>query len=103
MTKPSFRIKYKIKDNPLISIIIPTYNQKAVLQKCIDSVLTKTTYRNYEIIVVDNRSNEPETLEYLKKLNTHRKIKVVRYNKPFNYSEVNNFGYKHSKESIFCY
>lgn len=97
MTKPSFRIKYKIKDNPLISIIIPTYNQKAVLQKCIDSVLTKTTYRNYEIIVVDNRSNEPETLEYLKKLNTHRKIKVVRYNKPFNYSEVNNFGYKHSK------
>lgn len=84
----TFRIKYNIENNPKVSIIIPTKNQVRLLKKCIDSIETKTIYKNYEIIIIDNNSDDSETLEYL----ANSKHKVIKYSKPFNYSAINNFG-----------
>ncbi|EEY46436.1 glycosyltransferase [Vibrio mimicus] len=86
------RVKYNIpKPMPLVSMIIPTRNGQEVLSVCIDSILGKTTYPNYEIIIVDNGSDCPETLAYLDKLEQkHPNVVVMRDESPFNYSALNN-------------
>jgi GT2 family glycosyltransferase len=75
----------------LISLIIPTRDKAAVLQMCVDSILDKTDYPRYEIIIVDNNSIEPETFEYFASLADHGSIRILRYEKPFNFSAINNF------------
>ncbi len=90
-----YRVKYEIIGNPLVSIIIPNYNHIEELSRCIDSIINKTTYDNYEIIIVENNSNE-ETFAYYETLKKYEQIKVVVY-KPeagFNYSAINNHGVK---------
>jgi O-antigen biosynthesis protein len=77
--------------SPLVSLIIPTKNNVALLRQCIDSILSKTSYTNFEILIVDNGSEQPETLDYLKKLTTHPQIRVIRDNYAFNYSALNNY------------
>jgi GT2 family glycosyltransferase len=91
----TFRVKYKIVGKPLISIIIPTFNQHDLLKKCINSIEKKSQYKHYEIIVVDNNSNDPESLTYLERL--AEKHKVIKFPYPFNYSKVINFGVKEAK------
>lgn len=86
-----YRIDYAIQEHPLISIIIPFRDQAAVLQTCVESVLEKTTYDNYEILLVDNQSEEKETLDFLEKIKSHKKIRLLTYNEPFNYSAINNY------------
>lgn len=88
-----YRIRYEIENNPKISILIPNYNHVEELKTCIDSIRDLSTYENYEIIIIENNSNE-ETFEYYKELEKDERIKVVVY-KPeagFNYSAINNFG-----------
>jgi len=80
-----------VKGNPLISVIIPTRDHLRLLQRCIDSIEQKTEYRNYEIIIVDNQSREPEALRYLDALSSKENIKVLRYEKSFNFSAINNY------------
>jgi len=89
--KGSYRVKYKIKEHPNISIIIPTKDKVDVLKRCIESIQTKTRYENYEIIIVNNNSQEERTFEYFEKLKLNLKIKILEYNKPFNFSEINNY------------
>ncbi|WP_370244174.1 glycosyltransferase family 2 protein [Alteromonas abrolhosensis] len=86
--------------NPMVSLIIPTRNGKELVKACIESILEKTTYRNYEILLIDNDSDEQESIEYFSYLNTLGKVRVLRYPEPFNYSAINNFGVEHSKGSI---
>ena len=93
----SFRVKYDIIDNPLISIIIPTKDKRGYIERCISSILSKTTYDNYEIIIVDTGSTVQDTLEYYETIKNNSKIKFVYWKKPFNYSSVNNFGVQHAK------
>jgi GT2 family glycosyltransferase len=88
----SFRVRRKIIGEPKISIIIPTKDKVELLKQCIDSIETNSTYPNYEIIVIDNASIEPETLDYLATL-SHR---VLHYPDKFNYSKINNFGAQHA-------
>jgi glycosyltransferase involved in cell wall biosynthesis len=75
---------------PKASLIIPTRNQHTVLRTCIDSISAKTTYSNYEIVVVDNQSDDEESLRYLDEIRKSG-VRVLRYDKPFNYSAINNF------------
>ncbi|HEY9245662.1 MAG TPA: glycosyltransferase, partial [Candidatus Methanoperedens sp.] len=89
-----YRVKYEIIGNPKVAIIIPTKNKGELLKKCIDSIENKTDYKNYEIIVVDNNSNDIETLEYLKSIST--KHKVLKYTKQFNFSDLNNWAVSHT-------
>ncbi|MGZ8548075.1 MAG: glycosyltransferase, partial [Sulfuricurvum sp.] len=93
----SFRILYHHESRPLVSIIIPTKNQVHFLRPCIETLLEKTAYKNYEIILVDNHSNEKEAVDYLKSLKKHENIHVIAYHKPFNYSEANNIAVEHAK------
>ena len=87
-----FQIKYEIQGNPLVSIVIPNKDHLADLQRCITSILEKSSYENYEIIVVENNSSTEEILVYYKKIQENPNVKVVTYEGDFNYSKINNFG-----------
>lgn len=87
-----FRIKYEIKEHPLISIIIPNKNHVEDLQRCIDSILQKSTYENYEIIIVENNSDEKEIFDYYKIIAEHPQIKVVTFKGEFNFAAISNLG-----------
>ena len=96
--KGSYKIDYKIEDStqgePKVSIIIPFRDQAGYLKTCIDSIKEKTTYKNYKIILVNNQSIKQETLDYLKNLESRDDIDILNYNRPFNYSLINNFAVK---------
>lgn len=89
-----FRIRYEIKGNPMISIVIANKDHLPDLKRCVSSVLKKSTYDNYEIIVVENNSTEKETFDYYQGLKKEYpdKITIVTYEGAFNYSAVNNLG-----------
>jgi len=98
----TYRVIYPIPTpTPLVSIIIPTKDKVELLQKCVDSILEKTDYKNYEILIVDNASKEKETFEYYKKLTQkHKNIRVLNYNKPFNFSAICNYGVKNARGEL---
>jgi glycosyltransferase involved in cell wall biosynthesis/2-polyprenyl-3-methyl-5-hydroxy-6-metoxy-1,4-benzoquinol methylase len=86
-----YRVHYDLPDQlPLVSLIIPTRNAMALVRQCIESIKSKTTYQNYEIILVDNGSDDPESIEYFETLNLEPNIRVLRDDGPFNYSALNN-------------
>lgn len=83
--------QYRRADQPLVSILIPTRDHYADLKLCVESVFEKTSYENFELIVVDNESSCEETLAYLETLRSREAVQVLQYNLPFNYSRINNF------------
>lgn len=84
-----------LQGEPLVSILIPTMEHIDDLDKCISSIIDKTTYKNYEIIVIENNSKSQETFDYYDKITSeHDFIKVVKWEEGFNYSKINNFGAK---------
>ncbi|WP_312472012.1 glycosyltransferase [Brucella sp.] len=86
-----YRVRYALPNPaPMISLIIPTRNSFQLLYQCISSILERTTYQNYEIIVIDNNSDDPDTLSYLRKLAKEKQIKIIRDERAFNYSALNN-------------
>lgn len=92
-----YDIEYVLDKEPKISIIIPTKDKSEVLDTCLKSIIEKTNYKNYEIIVIDNNSSEEKTFELLKKYEKeHKNFKSYRYECPFNYSYLNNEGVKKS-------
>lgn len=95
-----FKIRYEIIGSPLISIVIPNKDHVDDLKRCINSILEKSTYDNYEIIVVENNSVEEKTFSYYKQIEND-KITVVTYapseGEGFNYSKVNNYGVSFAK------
>ncbi len=95
----TFRCIYDYKDEPLISILIPTKDQVNLLRTCIKSLLQKTRYKNFEILIIDNDSEDVNTINFLKKIEEEYPsiIKIINYNEPFNYSEANNIGARHAK------
>ncbi len=92
-----YRSRFVVKGSPLVSIIIPNKDHIDDLDKCLQSIFAKSTYKNYEIIIVENNSEWPETFEYYKKLEGNDKCKVVYWDKEFNYSAINNLGAKEAK------
>jgi GT2 family glycosyltransferase len=89
----TFRTRLKVRGGPKVSIIIPTRDNVSLLKNCIESIERLTTYRNYEILIVDNDSADPATVEYLDST-PHR---VVPFREEFNYSRINNFGVTHAE------
>lgn len=89
---------------PLVSLIIPTRDGLEELRTCIESICEKTTYPNYEILVVDNQSTCSHTLAYLQELEAGirygERIRVLSYNHPFNYSAINNFAVQHANGEV---
>jgi GT2 family glycosyltransferase len=85
---------------PLVSLIIPTRDGYEVLKTCIESILSKTAYPHFEIVVVENQTTCPSTLAYLERLVVNRHIRIIRYDLPFNYSAINNAAAKFARGSI---
>ncbi|EIJ41615.1 putative glycosyltransferase [Beggiatoa alba B18LD] len=99
--KGANRVKYGLPEKlPLVSLLIPTFNGLNVLKVCIDSILEKTAYPAYEIIIVDNNSNDADTLDYLQALADSGKARIIRYPKPFNYSAINNLAAEYANGSL---
>ncbi len=92
------KIIYDVPENkPLVSIIVPTHDSCQLLKRCVNSILKKTTYENYEIVLVENNSKDKETFEYYKTLESNPRINIVERNTPANVADYNNFGRKHSR------
>ena len=102
-TLPSWnRIRYPVpKPAPKVSIVIPTRDKVDLLRACVQSILERTTYENYEIVIVDNGSVEPNTVTYLKSLTAER-ITTIRDDAPFNYSRLNNRAVQASSGEMVC-
>ena len=92
-----FQIKYPINGEPLISIVIPNKDHVEDLRRCITSIEKKSTWKNYEIVVVENNSVEQSIRDYYKELESDPKVKIVTYEGGFNYSRINNMGVKETK------
>lgn len=87
---------------PLVSIVIPTRNGLPLLRRCIESLLEKTRYPNYEILIVDNQSDDSEILAYLNQVATDGIARILKYDRPFNYAALNNFAVKEARGSYLC-
>lgn len=97
-----FRVQYRLPaELPLVSLIIPTRDKIDLLRCCIESIIDRSTYQNYEILVVDNGSEEAESLEYLDLLKSIPRVQVISYPAPFNYSAINNFAVSRAAGSVF--
>ena len=92
-----YRVKYDLKEKPLISIIIPNKDSLKYLKRAINSI-KKSTYDNYEIIIVENNSKSKKIFKYYNKVEKENKIKVIYYKETgFNFSKINNYAIKHAK------
>jgi glycosyltransferase involved in cell wall biosynthesis/SAM-dependent methyltransferase len=91
IAEDTIRVKYLLKEQPRVSIIIPTRDQAPILKQCLESIKSLTAYSNYEIVIVDNDSSELETTNYLASLGQYSNIRILKYPGAFNYSAINNF------------
>jgi len=97
----TYRVLYPIPNPPpLVSIIIPTKDKVDLLKNCINSILNKTKYKNYEILIIDNRSEEEGTFRYFEEIKKFKNIRVIKYDDEFNFSAICNFGVKHAKGEL---
>lgn len=94
-----YRVNYKLTERPLVSIIIPNKDETETLKKCLDAI-AKSSYENYEVIIVENNSTEEATFSLYKKIESD-KIKVVYYPDAFNYSKLNNFGASYANGTYY--
>lgn len=104
--KPGYRGNYRVKyelpsAGPLVSVIIPTRDGLHHLSRCVESIESATTYKNYELVIVDNQSEDPATLEYLAELEARGRARVLRYDAPFNYSAINNLAASEARGEVF--
>ena len=94
----TYHIKYEIDGNPLISVIIPNKDHTDDLDICLKSLYEKSSYKNFEVIIVENNSTEKETFEYYEALTQkYGNVKIVKWEGNFNYSAINNFGVNYAK------
>ncbi|MBO7515210.1 MAG: glycosyltransferase, partial [Lachnospiraceae bacterium] len=87
--------EYHLTSHPLVTVMIPNKDHIPDLKRCIDSIYERTTYDNYEILVIENNSTEPETFAYYDEMvEKHDNFRVINYEGGFNYAAINNFGFK---------
>lgn len=100
------RVKFLLPlQKPQVSIIIPSKDNLQYLQKCVESVIAKTDYPNYEIVIVDNGSKKQEVHNYLEQLQKRKDVnlQILSYNYPFNFAAINNFAVSKSKGEVLCF
>jgi GT2 family glycosyltransferase len=98
-----YRVRWSVPTPaPKVTLIIPTRDRVELLRKCVESVLLRTRYPNYEVVVVDNQSADPEALAYLDELRSRAGVRVLAYDAPFNYSAINNWAAASSDGTLLC-
>ncbi|MEA5541439.1 glycosyltransferase family 2 protein [Limnoraphis robusta Tam1] len=92
-------VRYEIKEYKQVSIIIPTRDLGEILDRCLESIFTKSTYPNYEVIVIDNGSVEDYTHQVIAKWSEKEssRFNCYRLDIPFNYSKLNNYAVSQAK------
>ncbi|WED24160.1 glycosyltransferase [Vibrio sp. JC009] len=101
LTTDSYKINWPLPDIlPLVSIIIPTKNAHNIVKQCIDSIYKLTSYQRIEIILVDNQSDDQRSTAYFNSLESKGKVKLLRFDGPFNYSAINNFAVANANGEI---
>lgn len=91
-----YRVEYEMTSNPKVSIVIPNREEKESLETCLNSIWSRSTYQNYEIVIVENNSSSDEIFQYYKEIDGKNNTKVVYWEREFNYSAINNFGVQQS-------
>ncbi len=100
---PGYRVRYKLpEDPPAAALVILTRDEPEMLRRCVGSVLDKTDYPDFEILIVDNGSSDPAALECLRSLSGDPRIRVLRDDRPFNFSALNNAAVKSARGDIIC-
>lgn len=97
------RVRYEVLGSPLVSIIIPSRDNGAVLAQCVASIFARTTWREFEVVVMDNGSRKPQTLAQLEALAAMDRVRVIKHDFPFNYSEINNVGARHARGEFLLF
>ncbi|MDG1173573.1 MAG: glycosyltransferase, partial [Opitutales bacterium] len=98
------QVLYEIDNrNPKVSILIPTKDRVGILRKCISSVKETVSYKNYEIIIINNESRDINTLKYLEKIKSNPNISIFNVDGDFNYSKLNNLAVAHSKGEVILF
>ncbi|MBZ9610363.1 glycosyltransferase family 2 protein [Rheinheimera maricola] len=96
------RVSYQRSSTPLVSIIVPTRDMLNLLAACVNSVLDKTQYPSFELLIVDNQSSCSDTLAYMQQITADARVKVLCYDQPFNYAAINNFAVNHADGELIC-
>lgn len=93
----TMEVEYALTSSPLVSILIPTRDHLELIRPCIDSLLEKTDYPNYEVLVLNNDTREPAVLDYFKEISRDPKVRIIDYPHPFNFSAICNQGAREAK------
>lgn len=97
----SYRVRWALPSSePLVSLLVPTRDGYDILKPCVDAILSKTDYPNFELLILDNQSRCSRTLHYLREVSSDPRVSVHRWDHPFNYSSINNFGAKLARGEI---
>ena len=98
----TYRVRWPLPDpQPLVSLLIPTRDRVEILQPCVDAILSRTEYRHFELLILDNGSTCQATLAYMEEVALRdQRVRVLRWEHPFNYSAINNFGVQHAKGEL---
>lgn len=100
MFPSTYKVDFEIEGEPLVSILIPSKDHTEDLDKCLRSIYANTSWHNYEIIVIENNSERPETFAYYEKIlgdSAYPRCQVARYTGEFNFSAINNFGRQYAE------
>lgn len=99
----TFHCHFPLTKAPSISLIIPTRDQSEVLRRCLDSIVERTSYSNYELVIVDNASHQGETHRYFAELSSNPHVRLLSFEGPFNYSAINNFAAAQVKSDLLVF
>jgi GT2 family glycosyltransferase len=92
VTPDTARVTWRVQDDPLVSIVIPNRNAAAVLDRCVSGILEGTRYRPIDLVLVDNRSTDADTIELYRRLTHDGAARIVPFDRPFNFSAACNAG-----------
>lgn len=98
-----YKVDFNYLQKQLVDIIIPMKDKWPLTKTCIDSILEKTTYNNYQITILNNRSEEPTTIEWLNDIKKNKKVRVLDADFEFNWSKLQNYGINNSKAEVFVF
>lgn len=96
-----YRVRYRLPDPaPAVSLIVPTRDRCDLLRRCVETILDRTAYPDFELIIVDNGSEQADALDYLRKISRDSRVRVLRHDAPFNFSEINNLAVGEATGSV---
>jgi O-antigen biosynthesis protein len=100
---PFLQVRHALASEPSVSIIVPTKDQRDLLSRCVDGILNRTHYGKLEVLIVDNLSQEGATKAYLEQIAADPRVRVLRYEQPFNFSLINNWAAARASGEILLF